>query len=266
MPDPTKLGCRALPGRQVERLQCEQGLLSCCWNTRQPQIHNSAISPSEISPAEMGFQVKVQVSFTFDSLRPQLMALEQRVLYLRSQNSHPGHQAFVAHEPQQAVRPPARGGAARGNGRGFRGGGRARGHRGRGRGYAGQPGYVYGGQQPAYGPSAPGGHPPLAPVPGPHGWQQMAQARGPPQTGYQGYPSVEHNYQSPAPPVVCQLCYSPGHSAINCPRFTNSTPALAAIPTGETNASVWYPDSGASAHMTPNEGQSHGSHTPPGLQ
>ncbi|CAH9121509.1 unnamed protein product [Cuscuta epithymum] len=63
MPDPTKLGCRALPGRQVERLQCEQGLLSCCWNTRQPQIHNSAISPSEISPAEMGFQVKVQVRY-----------------------------------------------------------------------------------------------------------------------------------------------------------------------------------------------------------
>ncbi|CAH9053256.1 unnamed protein product [Cuscuta epithymum] len=207
-------------------------------------------------------------SFTFESLRPQLMALEQRALYLRTQNAHPGHQAFVAHEQQPAVRPPGRGGsAARGNGgRGFRGGGRARGHRGRGRGYGGQHGYGYGGQQGGYDQQPACGHPPLAPVPGPYGWQQGAPPRAPQQAGFPGFPSVEHNYPSPAPLVVCQLCYSPGHSAINCPRFTNSTPALAAIPTGETNASVWYPDSGASAHMTPHEGQSHGSHTSPGLQ
>ncbi|CAH9121811.1 unnamed protein product, partial [Cuscuta epithymum] len=32
---------------------------------------------------------------------------------------------------------------------------------------------------------------------------------------------------------------------MHCSRFTGSaSPALAALPTGETNDSVWYPDSG----------------------
>ncbi|CAH9120349.1 unnamed protein product [Cuscuta europaea] len=45
-----------------------------------------------------------------------------------------------------------------------------------------------------------------------------------------------------------------GHSAFTCPHFVgSSTPALAAIPSGESNAPVWYPDSDASAHMTPHE-------------
>ncbi|CAH9067618.1 unnamed protein product [Cuscuta europaea] len=70
-----------------------------------------------------------------------------------------------------------------------------------------------------------------------------------------GFPYVDNSYQSPPPPVVCQLCFSPCHSALHCSRFTGSTtPALAALPTGETHDSVWYPDSGASAHMTPHEG------------
>ncbi|CAH9114361.1 unnamed protein product [Cuscuta epithymum] len=104
------------------------------------------------------------------------------------------------------------------------------------------------------------------PAHGQQGWQQ-GPPRGHAPAGFPGFPPVENNYHNPPPPVVCQLCYSPGHSAITCPRFTNpSTPALAAIPTGETNASVWYPDSGASAHMTPHEGQSHGSQSSPGIQ
>ncbi|CAH9126739.1 unnamed protein product [Cuscuta epithymum] len=190
------------------------------------------------------------------------MALEQRALYLRSQNLHPDHQAFVAQEQAAAVRPPVRGGGpSRGNGgRGYRGS-RGRGTRGRGRGYGAQQGPGYGSQQGAAygGQQAPPAH-------GQQGWQQ-GPPRGHAPAGFPGFPPVENNYHNPPPPVVCQLCYSPGHSAITCPRFTNpSTPALAAIPTGETNASVWYPDSGASAHMTPHEGQSHGSHSSPGIQ
>ncbi|CAH9109953.1 unnamed protein product, partial [Cuscuta europaea] len=72
--------------------------------------------------------------------------------------------------------------------------------------------------------------------------------------GYQ----VFHLWVSPIsllPPVVCQLCFSPCHSALQCSRFTAShTPTLSALPTSETNDLVWYPDSGASTHMTPHEG------------
>lgn len=55
---------------------------------------------------------------------------------------------------------------------------------------------------------------------------------------------------------MCQICYHPGHSAQTSPsRYApQSTPALVAMPTGETNESLWYPGSGASSHMTNNEG------------
>ncbi|CAH9130987.1 unnamed protein product [Cuscuta epithymum] len=231
-------------------------------------------------------------SFTVDSLHPQLLALEQRALYLRSQNIHPGHQAFAATDPAVGPRPAGRGGEQnRGyGGRGFRGG-RPRGNRGRGRGYGGQQQGRggYGGPQQAF-----------APPPGYYGWQMPPPApqqpfppRGQSHNGFpgtvlsntcrvmantyalsscvtnhtfSGFPSVENSFQSPPPPVVCQICFSPGHSALSCSRFVNqNTPALAALPTGESNDSVWYPDSGASAHMTPSEGQPHGSHPPPGL-
>ncbi|CAH9095134.1 unnamed protein product [Cuscuta europaea] len=56
--------------------------------------------------------------------------------------------------------------------------------------------------------------------------------------------------------IVCQICFSAGHSAIACPsRFNQtSTPALLTA-SGESNSALWYPDSGASAHMTASEGQ-----------
>ncbi|CAH9086382.1 unnamed protein product [Cuscuta epithymum] len=161
-----------------------------------------------------------------------------------------------------AVHPVARGGGQPRNngGRGPHRGGRGRGHRGRGRG---QHGGAYGGPHLAgYGGPHVAGYGQQVPVqqgwpPGPRGQSIL---------GVPGFPSAENTFQSP-PPVVCQLCFSPGHSALNCARFTNnSAPALAAFPTGESNESVWYPDSGASAHMTPHEGQSHGSHSTPGLQ
>ncbi|CAH9095106.1 unnamed protein product [Cuscuta europaea] len=56
-------------------------------------------------------------------------------------------------------------------------------------------------------------------------------------------------------PVVCQICFSAGHSAVTCPsRFTQpSAPVLLTTP-GESNPAIWYPDSGVSAHMTASEG------------
>ncbi|CAH9117877.1 unnamed protein product [Cuscuta europaea] len=188
--------------------------------------------------------------------------------------------------PKTHYRPtrPHRGGAARGQAghhpgsRGYCGG-----QRGCGRGYGGQqhPGgahQVYSSQQP-----------PLLPLP-PHGQQLPGQqfyggqqARGPQQNGIPGtvlsnfltsysnvnhlstcstnhvsagFPYVDDTYSHTPVSVVCQICFSPGHSALMCPRFVgSSTPALAPLPTGEHNASVWYPDSGASAHMTPHDNQ-----------
>ncbi|CAH9072618.1 unnamed protein product [Cuscuta epithymum] len=96
---------------------------------------------------------------TIESLRPVLLAQEQRNQFLRSQDMAPAHQAFAAAPAAPAV--PAgqnRGGAApaaRGQGgrapagRGYRGG-RGRGQRGRGRGYGVQFQHqqaVYGNQQ-----------------------------------------------------------------------------------------------------------------------
>ncbi|CAH9089020.1 unnamed protein product [Cuscuta europaea] len=84
------------------------------------------------------------------------------------------------------------------------------------------------------------------------------QFRGPPSPQPMGIPGTslfENNFGSVPPPIVYQICHSPGHSAVNSPsRFGQpSAPALA-VPTRESSSIVWYPDSGASAHITPNEG------------
>ncbi|CAH9134094.1 unnamed protein product [Cuscuta epithymum] len=174
------------------------------------------------------------------------------------QESAPVHQAFIA-APAQAPAPAGRGGArgggpprGPGGGRGYRGG-RPRGGRGRG----GRGGYYQ--QQQPYGAQPYGGY---------HGQQPIPPPPRPPSfSGVPGFPSVDASYQNPPNPVVCQLCFSPGHSALNCSRFIGSnSPALAVMPTGETNDSVWYPDSGASAHMTPHEGQPNGGASSSGNQ
>ncbi|CAH9140927.1 unnamed protein product [Cuscuta epithymum] len=84
--------------------------------------------------------------------------------------------------------------------------------------------------------------------------------------------SLAHNYDggilgSVPPPIVCQICFSTGHSALACPsRFSQpSAPALMTN-SGETNSALWYPDSGASAHMTTSDGQNLGSSTSSGFQ
>ncbi|XP_048501677.1 uncharacterized protein LOC125497982 isoform X4 [Beta vulgaris subsp. vulgaris] len=70
---------------------------------------------------------------------------------------------------------------------------------------------------------------------------------------------------------------SNGHQAAYCPqRFNHSfvpsssesvTRALAALSVGgEANDSVWYPDSGAASHMTPQDGPNHGGSSVSGNQ
>ncbi|CAH9130647.1 unnamed protein product [Cuscuta epithymum] len=191
---------------------------------------------------------------SLEDIRPILQAQEQRNLFFQAQESSSVPQAFVA-APASAARGagPQRGGGQQrgpGGGRGPRGAGRARG--GRGRGGRGSYPQQYGVAQPQH-----GGFPgqPAQGQPRPHAF-----------SGNPGFPSADPTYQYPPPPVVCQLCFSPGHSALHCSRFTAShTPALAALPTGENNDSVWYPDSGASAHMTPHEGHSNGGASSSGI-
>ncbi|CAH9103304.1 unnamed protein product [Cuscuta epithymum] len=225
---------------------------------------------------------------TIESLRPVLLAQEQRNQFLRSQDPAPAHQAFAAAPAVPAgqnrggAAPAARGQGGRAPaGRGYRGG-RGRGQRGRGRGY----GVQFQQQQPAYGHQ----QAPLLPLPniGQYGPLRGQAPAGNPgsvlcnlKSGYSylnhiytcgtnnvsaGFPSGDNSH-FPQPPVICQICFSPGHSTLTCPRFVGSSaPALAALPSGESNSVVWYPDSGASAHMTPHEGQSDGGASSSGFQ
>ncbi|XP_048501675.1 uncharacterized protein LOC125497982 isoform X2 [Beta vulgaris subsp. vulgaris] len=77
--------------------------------------------------------------------------------------------------------------------------------------------------------------------------------------------SNSNNVTSTPTSDTCGLCWFSGHQAAYCPqRFNHSfvpsssesvTRALAALSVGgEANDSVWYPDSGAASHMTPQDG------------
>ena len=79
-----------------------------------------------------------------------------------------------------------------------------------------------------------------------------------------GNTSQSGNLNSTPTPDTCGLCWFPGHQAAYCPQRFNSsffpsspnsvTRALAALSIGgEGNDSVWYPDSGAISHMTPQD-------------
>ncbi|XP_059302432.1 uncharacterized protein LOC132054441 [Lycium ferocissimum] len=180
---------------------------------------------------------------SFDELRSMLLVQEQRVIFKKNrEHGLVTHQAFAAstssghtntnfstsnNHPQQKQY-HKNNGKGRGGWRGGRGG------RGRGRGHSGQ---QHGQQQ--------GG------VSGP---QQNAHT----QNTQGGNSNVEGVFGTNTPPVVCQICYHPGHSAISCPsRYaqTSSTSAFAALPTGENETTTWFPDSGASSHMTHDQGQ-----------
>ncbi|CAH9090193.1 unnamed protein product, partial [Cuscuta epithymum] len=182
------------------------------------------------------------------------MEAEQLILFQRQHESsqlQPAFGAQVGNAQQVQVGQPPAHGAYRG--RGGRGrGGRGRGGRGRGRF---PPNQAYGqhtGQPQGYGQQAP-----------PYHGQQPAHPFLPaggastlrPQNAPSGFSSTEGILGSVPSPVVCQICFSAGHSALHCPsRFSaSSAPALVA-PSGESNDALWYPDSGASAHMTSSEG------------
>ncbi|CAH9126704.1 unnamed protein product [Cuscuta epithymum] len=188
-------------------------------------------------------------SFTFERLRNCLIEKEQTIQYMRTLEEPPQAQAFAV-QAQATGQPPPHGGQQQ-RGRGYRG----RGGRGqRGRGGRGQRGRGYAPHQHGYGfpPPMGYGYPPPGYVPG-----------GAPHAGILGAPgsagSSSVDGHSVPPPVVCQICYAPGHPASTCPsRFVQpAAPALAAQAPDATDI-VWYPDSGASAHMTPHPGQNYG--------
>lgn len=60
--------------------------------------------------------------------------------------------------------------------------------------------------------------------------------------------------------LLCRICYYPGHPVTQCPfrpsgnQAMPSTLALATMSNGDANEAMWFPDSGASAHMTPHDG------------
>ncbi|KAF8377256.1 hypothetical protein HHK36_030631 [Tetracentron sinense] len=72
-----------------------------------------------------------------------------------------------------------------------------------------------------------------------------------------------------APPLICQVCRKQGHSAIDCwHRFNNTytskhnqqppsppSHALTALTISDPSDPQWYPDTGASSHMTSNQGE-----------
>ncbi|CAH9145317.1 unnamed protein product [Cuscuta epithymum] len=181
-------------------------------------------------------------NFPPDILHRSLLEAEQRVLYLRQQTAPPAYQAFGVQE---------RGAAQRG-GRGGRGrGGRGRTGRGRGRGPNQSGQQPYGHDQPHLGRGQQV-----------FGQEHQQQHGFGPQPGAQqhlrspnadGSPSTEGILGAIPPPVVCQICFS----AIRCPsRF--SPPTAPVLLTGQANEALWYPDTGASAHMTSSEGQNFG--------
>ncbi|CAH9130811.1 unnamed protein product [Cuscuta epithymum] len=220
---------------------------------------------------------------TFDKLCTKLVHQEARLQYQQSLESSVGALAFSANISSGGPQDVAHAAGQQQPYRGGRGGRRGRGRgRGRGRQQFPAPGQPLPPQQQSPAQQQQFGQ-------RPHSHQQQQFGRGQQYTQFSGQPgtvfcntvvssfytpalstlctnnvsagipSFENNFGSVPPPVVCQICHSPGHSAVSCPsRFSQpSTPALA-VPTGESTPAVWYPDSGASAHMTANEGQNFG--------
>jgi hypothetical protein len=87
-------------------------------------------------------------------------------------------------------------------------------------------------------------------LPSPHGYSSSQYNRG----------RRRGKYSSSASRPICQLCQKPGHVAYDCyQRYNNgfqrdSAPPLNAFVTSPPNTvdANWYPDSGASHHLTSN--------------
>ena len=62
------------------------------------------------------------------------------------------------------------------------------------------------------------------------------------------------------PNIICQICHAPGHSTLHCPNCYHSKsqsvlPAYATFNPVSIDERVWYPDSAATSHMTPDDGK-----------
>lgn len=62
--------------------------------------------------------------------------------------------------------------------------------------------------------------------------------------------------------IICQICRKPRHSAIDCGHRFNqgfqpggAAQALAALKFTDDQNEAWFPDTGATQHMTPDEGK-----------
>ena len=61
---------------------------------------------------------------------------------------------------------------------------------------------------------------------------------------------------------ACKICFASGHSALQCPRLPSTVgttpkslaPSFTVMCIADCQEQIWYPDSGASAHMTPFDG------------
>lgn len=153
----------------------------------------------------------------------------------------------------------------RGRGRGVPGRGRSRGYRGRGRGF----------YNPGRGPNSYYGRGYVNPGRGFYSFSgrdsDYSSSSG---SSFAGPPDMGRGFRYPphlagllgpgpasSPAVACQVCGKPGHSALDCyHRFNQAyqseppTQAFAAMSITSPGDPNWYPDTGASSHMTGNSG------------
>jgi len=62
-----------------------------------------------------------------------------------------------------------------------------------------------------------------------------------------------------SPKIFCEICHTPGHFASHCPnryapRSQSVLPAYATFNPAAVNEQVWCPDSAATSHMMPDDG------------
>ncbi|XP_075085175.1 uncharacterized protein LOC107770174 [Nicotiana tabacum] len=193
---------------------------------------------------------------SLEELRTKLLLHDQRLQRLKELDLVVSHQAFAAQNvsPNSSFVSGNQSISQGGRGRGRSYSSRGRGRGGRGRGF-------FGGRGQSKQVSSPNNFSRN----GFHG--QSSSGIG--SNSHVSYHSQSTSSTSPSAEVlgahpsstICQICGSPGHSALQCTnRFNHAFVAndlpksFATMSFGETNDATWYFDSAASAHMTPSEG------------
>jgi len=188
---------------------------------------------------------------SLEELRTKLLLHEQRLQRFKELDSPITHQAFAVHSVSTTTQDSdSQFGSGRGRGRSSS---KSYGRGGKGCGFGGR------GQQPQIKSSI---------------HNTRISATGQPQLSNGGsYPISYNSYSvgtnssstgvlgSHPSTIICQICGSLGHTALQCTnRFnhafvSNDLPKFfATMSVGETNDATWYLDSAASAHMTSSEG------------